>query len=196
MNTVRPEHWKELRGLTEEEIKGERESEEVQVKVKKNPVLPSEKQVEGHYASNHVPYRSWCKACVMGKGVNSAHFRVDKDEEQAVSTVSIDYAFITHDDVKESGAGYMPILVMVDRSTGKLNANIVPAKGVNPFAVTRLVQNVQLLIYDKVLFKCDQEASIVALRDAAKRELGMTAVPEESPVGESQSNGEVECAVG
>ncbi len=165
MNTVRPEHWKELCGLTEDEIQGERVSEEVQVRVKKNPVLPSEKQVEEHYASNHVPYRSWCKACVMGKGVNSAHFRAEKEEEQAVSTVSIDYAFMTHDDAKESEAGYMPILVMVDRNTGKLNANVVPAKGVNPYAVARTAQNVKLLGYDKVLFKCDQEPAIVALRE-------------------------------
>ncbi len=192
MNTVRPEHWKELCGLTEDEVQGERVSEEVQVRVKKNPVLPSEKQVEEHYASNHVPYRSWCKACVMGKGVNSAHFRTDKEEEQAVSTVSIDYAFMTHDDVKESEAGYMPILVMLDRNTGKVNANVVPAKGVNPYAVMRTAQNVKLLGYDKIVFKCDQEPAIVALRDAVKRELQMAVVPEESPVGESQSNGEVE----
>ena len=107
MSTVRPEHWGDICGLTEDEIEGQRVSEGIEIKVKKNPMLPSEKQVEEHYASNHVPYRSWCKVCVLGKGVNSAHFRTDKEEEQAVSTVSIDYAFITHDDVREIGRAHV-----------------------------------------------------------------------------------------
>ncbi len=195
MNTVRPERWKELYGLTEDEVQGERVSEEVQVRVKKNPVLPSEKQVEEHYASNHVLFRSWCKACIMGKGVNSAHFKSNKEEEQEVSTVSVDYGFMTNDDEKDSEAGYMPIVVMVDRNTGKLNANVVPSEGVNPYAVKRVAQNIRLLGYSKLVLKCDQEPAMVALRDAVKRELETVVVPEESPVGESQSNGEVEGAI-
>ncbi len=52
----------------------------------------------------------------MGKGVNSAHFKTNKEEEQAVTTVSMDYAFMTTDDEKDSEEGCMPILVMVDRT--------------------------------------------------------------------------------
>ena len=195
MSTVRPEHWGDVCGLTDDEIDGQRVSEGIPVRVKKNPALPSEKDVEEHYASNHVPFRSWCKACVMGKGVNSAHFKTNREEEQSVTTVSMDYAFMTNDDVKDSEQGYMPILVMLDRNTGKLNANVVPTKGINPYAVKKAVQNINLLGYSKIVLKCDQEPAIVSLRDAIKRELGTTTVPEESPVGESQSNGEVEGAI-
>ncbi len=52
MNTVRPEHWGDTCGLTEEGIEHQKESEGVEEKVKQNPVLPSEKQVEEHYAAN------------------------------------------------------------------------------------------------------------------------------------------------
>ena len=92
----------------------------------------------------------------------------------------------------------MPILVMHDRQSGKVNSNVVPSKGVNPYAVMRCVQNIKLLGYYKLLFKSDQEPAIVAFREAVKVALAdekIEVMPEESPVGESQANGEVENAV-
>ena len=65
-------------------------------------------------------------------------------------------------------------------------------------AVLKCVQNIKLLGYHRILLKCDQEPAIVAFREAVKAALAdekIEVVPEESPVGESQSNGEVENAV-
>ena len=90
---------------------------------------------------------------------------------------------------------YMPILVSVDRNTGKINANVVPSKGVNPYAVKRCGQNLQLLGYSRLVLKCDQEPSIMALRNAVKGDVAIDVVPENNPVGESQANGEVEGAI-
>ena len=51
------------------------------------------------------------------------------------------------------------------------------------------------------MFKSDQEPAILSLKDAVIRRVtalkgdGVTIVPEVSPVGESQSNGDVESAV-
>ena len=33
-----------------------------------DPKLPSKKEVEDHNRSGHMPYRSWCVSCVMGRG--------------------------------------------------------------------------------------------------------------------------------
>eukprot|EP00971_Amphidinium_carterae_P080768 1597769-Amphidinium_carterae.1 len=34
---------------------------------------PSRKERELHVASGHVPYRSWCRACIAGKGRQDPH---------------------------------------------------------------------------------------------------------------------------
>ncbi len=122
MSTVRPEHWGETCGVSYTEvfgeafgssvgvIDGEEESEGITAKVKKRPDLPSEKEVEEHYAADHTPYRSWCRACVMGQGANTPHRSGNQQELQPVSTVSMDYGFMTHEEAQTED-GYMPILV-------------------------------------------------------------------------------------
>ncbi len=67
----------------EQQQQEEREHEGAQVKIRKTPNWPSEKDVEEHYAANHVPYRSWCRVCVMAKGVNTGHRRIEEEERQA-----------------------------------------------------------------------------------------------------------------
>ena len=46
--------------------------------------------------------------------------------------------------------------------------------------------------YKKLILKSDQEPSIIALRNAVTNESNIEIIPEEVPIGESQSNGEVE----
>lgn len=54
---------------------------------------PTEEEVERHNIT-HVPYRSWCKHCVQGKGKSRAHKRL-KGRVRNVPTVSIDYGFMS-----------------------------------------------------------------------------------------------------
>ena len=67
-----------------------------EVKIKRAPDEPTLKEIEEHYARGHVPYRNWCKHCVMGQAKNSQH-RAITGEEQAITTVSMDYGFMTED---------------------------------------------------------------------------------------------------
>ena len=55
--------------------------------------------------------------------------------------------------------------------------------------------DLDIMEYRRVIFKSDQEPSIVALCDAVKNGWHGEIVPEASPKGESKSNGEVERAV-
>ena len=41
----------------------------------RDPKLPSEEEVERHFISGHVPYRSWCGICVRSKGRDMDHVR-------------------------------------------------------------------------------------------------------------------------
>ena len=180
----------------EDDKDGEEEAERVKPKTRNKPDIPSAKEVEEHYSANHVPFRNWCNACVMGKCVNNPHYRQHKTEEDRVSTVSIDYAFMHSGlETEEYEEDLTPIIVMVDRNTKKIFANVVPNKGVNPYAVKTVVQNLETLGYKKLNLKCDQEPAIIALRNAVKAESTIDIVPEEVPVGESQANGEVEQAI-
>ena len=60
----------------------------------------------------------------------------------------------------------------------------------------KLFVEIRNLGYKRLILKSDQERSIKALKDAVKeRMMDIELVLEESPVGEHQSNGEVENAV-
>ena len=92
---------------------------------------PSQAEIDDHMAT-HIPFRSWCEFCVMGKSRNVSHKSV-KSEEDSVPKVSIDYAYLgkskdkQEDEHKEEDG--MPMLVMRDRKSKAVMANIVPAKG-------------------------------------------------------------------
>ena len=57
------------------------------------------------------------------------------------------------------------------------------------------MQDIKRLGHRRMLFKSDQEPSILALKEAVTEVMGIEVIPEESPVGESQSNGNIERAV-
>ena len=92
--------------------------ETAEVKIRKRPELPSQEEVDKHFAANHVPFRVWCSHCVMGRGVSSPHLSKEKKDKDAVVTVAMDYGFLTEEGESEIGKGYLPIVVIVDTETG------------------------------------------------------------------------------
>ena len=57
-----------------------------------DPGAPTMKQVEEHRTRGHIPYRSWCKWCVLGRGRGIQH---RKTGTSAVPIVGVDYFFLT-----------------------------------------------------------------------------------------------------
>ena len=55
-----------------------------------DPKLPSKKEVEGPNLSGHMPYRSWCTFCVMGRGKASPHQKQlrEDDFQSCTSTIA------------------------------------------------------------------------------------------------------------
>ena len=75
-------------------------------------------------------------------------------------------------------------------------AHVLEEKGPSEYAVKRISQDLKLLGHNKIILKSDNEASIIALKQAIKRRAeDSEIIMEESPVGESQSNGEVESTI-
>ena len=70
-------------------------------------------------------------------------------------------------------------------------------KGVDSFAVKKLAKILTRIGYRRDVIQSDQEPAIIALKEAGKREVDFEVelAFEESPVGEHQSNGEIENAI-
>ena len=132
------------------------------------PVLPSEAEVEAHSVSR-LPFRSWCSACVRGRGLALGHRKADMETKEAgqIPTVSVDYGFFGQPEDRAH---------VRDRKCKGIWSHPVPSKGMKqPYSA--------------------KDPSTVALCDAVKSGWHCELVPEASPKGESKSNGEVERAV-
>ena len=75
-----------------------------------NPKMPSRAEVDLHELT-HLPYRSWCKHCVRGRGESHPQCRTDRDED-AVAELHLDYCFLGKRD-----EDVQPVLVARERDT-------------------------------------------------------------------------------
>lgn len=182
----------------EEASNGEEESYDKEIVNRVNiPQEPTKNEYEEHMAT-HWPYRSWCPFCVMGRGKSNSHKRnsdLSDNRDSRIPVVSVDYMFMTKPKGDEDRDAGMPTIVMVDRDSGHVSADMLPEKGNVPNAVKRLSHNLQFLGYKRIILKSDQEPAIVNLKAALVRERPEDIMTEASPVNEHQANGQVERAV-
>ena len=69
-------------------------SEEVEpIKTAPSPTMPSAAEAEEHRVT-HYPFRSWCRECVMGRGLGERRGR-HRDRDHRIAIVGIDYFYIT-----------------------------------------------------------------------------------------------------
>ena len=64
------------------------------IKVQRTPKQPSTREREEHEVT-HMPYRTWCKFCVSGRGIASHHHvkRAEEGEEGKLPTIGMDYLY-------------------------------------------------------------------------------------------------------
>ena len=198
-----PDQAKENAEGDEEEEERESEEEEEEGRTPKGvraPTGPTKAEREEHERC-HIPYRSWCRYCVRGRGRNKPHKKAQGEEEAEgvqKGRVSMDYFFLTK---KDQAEGKNPILVMVDDESGNVFARAVEQKGVGENREMEWLLNSMVEELDEwgyrgqdLIMKNDQEPSIEAVRKAVTAlRVGKT-IPEGSARGESQSNGRAEDA--
>ena len=78
----------------------------------------------------HAEYRDWCPHCVYGRGVSHQH-RSSGSDEKLGREFSLDYAFMTAEDV---GEDMCPVLVGYDHNSAGIWALAVERKGVTDSA--------------------------------------------------------------
>ena len=121
-------------------------------------------------------------------------------DECQVPVISLGYSFPR--DKKENRATEqgMPILVMKNTADKWTSAFVVPQKGSNEYAIKAVAREIQNAGHNRIIIKSDQEPAVKELVNAVKRERAEkieleSFTEEESPVGESSSNGMVERAI-
>ena len=148
----------ELVELSDDEVQqGKRE-----VRKFNNPKLPSEKEVQEHYASGHMPFRNWCHHRVRGRGREWDHRRTTEDRDQGIPEYHMDYCFPGDD------KNHMTVLVVVERYTKMKKAVAVPSKGATGNFATKMVLDLVRECGDDnrdIILKTDQENAIKFLVD-------------------------------
>ena len=172
------------------------------IRAMKAPAPPSRQEVLEHNIL-HCPFRAWCPECVAGKCKSKPHVTKKGEEEQSVPLVAFDYAFLGDASVKASPAAEekaeIKVLVGRDKKSRVYCSIVVPQKGVDPdeWVTRRGLKFLDFLGYDSLIIKSDQEISLgKAVRSMKLHRGDNTQVMfEESPVGDSMSNGVVERAI-
>jgi hypothetical protein len=151
------------------------------------PKTPTKMMIDEHEASGHAVYRNWCAHCVMGKGRGNPH-RVHH-EAGDLPEIAFDYCYL--------GEGNeMPILEAKDRDTQSLYATTLLCKGRKDYARSFLCGVVRGLGHRKIIFRSDNEPSILALLLTVKEGCPETQIIfRSSPEGDSRANGMAQVAV-
>jgi len=170
-----------------------------------DPCLPTRAEVDEHEMT-HLPFRNWCRHCIMGRGTERGHFKAERDQD-AVAEVHIDYCFPCGAGVKprnvreraSEAAGSMTVMVLRDRDTRMTAAAVVPRKGTTgDFAAKRAAAFCAEIGYSgiPIIMKSDQEPAMKAVvEEVARWRAPAKTIIEQSPVGSSQSNGIIERAI-
>ena len=111
--------------------------------------------------------------------------------------ISFDYMQQKTAEGQEENIGVLPVLASFERGVKWVSANVVPEKGVDGYAVQAAGREIDLAGLRRVVIKSDQEPALKELLRVVKAERpeDIELQPEESPVGESKSNGEIERAI-
>ena len=160
----------------------------------KDPCKPSEAEVREHELT-HLPYRSWCRRCVRGRGKELPRKR--SQEEVDMHELLLDWAFPG----EEAGGQTLKVLVGRLRGIRMSLSTIHLTKTNGEFVIKSIMAFLRECgceIVDLTV-KTDQENIMVAMaEDLAKaraKKGSMRTVIEHSPIYQSRSNGIIERAV-
>ena len=204
----------------EEEVQIEEETTEVEVpRAAPDPGQPTARQIEEH-RKLHLPFRSWCRWCVLGRGRGLQHRR---RWGSIIPIVGLDYFFLTKGGVKKredldftvdadgnkaleearARGDVVKCLLVRCFLTKAVFAHVVPQKGLDEdnLVADLVVTDLAWLGHTRVIVKADGEPALQALvrrvLEIAKVECrDLEQLAKEDPAAyDSQSNGGTEVGV-
>ena len=149
-------------------------------RVRMNPKNPTSREKPEHEDPGHAVNRSWCAACVEGRGVGGQHrIELSEEEERERTTpiVAFDYGFLTREN-----ADTFPVLICRDSRYAQTGATCCERKGPTAYSISFLVGFIKDLGFRKIILKCDIEPSTKALQDAVIHAcVGVELIPQRPP---------------
>ena len=156
-------------------------------RVRMNPKNSTSREKQEHEDYGLAVYRSWCAACVEGRGVGGQHRIELLEEEERERTTPI----VTHEN-----ADTFPILFCRDNRHSQTGATCCERKGPTAYFIPLLVDFVKNVGFRRIILKCDNEPSMKALQDAMIHScVGADVIPQGPLEGDHMANGRVELAV-
>ena len=184
------------------------EERPVLVSRRRRPIAPTAAEIAEHELT-HEPYRSWCRACVAGRGRADAHILRDEGEK-GLPIVGVDYGYLWaknfEDPVDEEGAPpdgvrtSSPILCGRCSRDRWIFGHLCEQKGNTERNRGVLAKELCLGGYPRIIVRSDGEAPMVAHVRAAVAVAQIGDIPVEALVettsrGQSAANGLAEGAV-
>jgi len=185
------------------DLGGDEFGEPSAVVVRRPPAAPTQEEIRAHEVA-HEPYRSWCPACVAGRGRAEYHWRKDRSQD-SIPSFGVDYGYLLGAEDQEGMSEEerrraTPLLCGRFTQDRWIVCIPMPCKGVgDPYCARTLGEVLVLSGHRKIIFVSDGEPSIVALKRAAAAyagaRTGVEIIPEVSAEGDSQANGLAEGGV-
>ena len=195
-------------------IEADVDTETEPIKRAVDPGKPTDRQIEEHRMT-HLPYRSWCRWCVLGRGRGLQH---RARAGSLIPIIGMDYFFLTSagvvlkeelkmDDEQISAARQRgeiaKCLVVRCYASKAVFGHVIPCKGLDEdgIVVDKILQDLEWMGHTRIILKADNEPAIQALArrsiELAKVELkDMDQVSKEDPVAyDSMTNGGTEVGV-
>ena len=155
---------------------------------------PTNREKQEHEDSGHAVYRSWCAACVEGKGVGAQHrieLLEEEERERTTAIVAVDGFFMA-----QENADTFPTLVCRDSRFGQTGATCCERKGPTAYFISFFVGFIKDLGFRRIILKCDNEPSTTSLQDSVIHACaGVEVIPQGPPERDHMANGRVEMAV-
>ena len=180
-------------GSSEEEDDDKTSEEARKVYKRRHCDRPPTERDRVDHARTHLPYRTWCPACVAGRGRASPHPRSPQDETVG-EMVAYDYCFLRNG----PNEACAPTLVAKDRRTKLLMSHVVPCKGADQeWVAAQTLRDLERLgHYGDIVLRSDGEPALVDLMKEIEKGRGnRRTVIEHSAPGDSQGNGFIERGV-
>ena len=180
---------------SDEEIDGEAQRGIRRPGKKLGPKEPTEQERKEH-CLKQLPFHSWCRHCIRGRGKEAACRKVQESVE--IPEVHVDFMFMGEE---AAGEKTLVMLVAKERGSKAVMCSVVPRKTTGEFISKRVVAFMREVgcEMNAITIKSDNEPALVALVDdvvrvRASRGACKTNV-EHSPVYSSKSNGVIERGV-
>ena len=153
------------------------EAEEEPAKFQRCPGDPTEKELEQH-RTTHLPYRSWCRFCVMGRGCGRHHKHTGR--KSSIPRIGLDYFYIidgaihSRNDVelndeeleeKRRDGHVLKCVIMRDWDNKTIWAHIIPRKGADEeaYAARILAEDLRWMGHGKIMLRYDNERALKSL---------------------------------